>query len=99
MSFAASSSSIGGLTAEGTTRRQAAADVLRALVASGFEAETTEVVLAFVGNGLEEYNRKKGDEESWKRKDESVYLLTAVATVGATAQVSVISPFSLKRTC
>lgn len=36
LSFAASLSSIGGLTAEGTARCQAAADVLRALVASGW---------------------------------------------------------------
>lgn len=53
-----------------------------------FQAETTEVVLTLIGNGLEHYNREKGDEDSWKRMDESVYLLMAVEMVGATAQVS-----------
>jgi exportin-2 (importin alpha re-exporter) len=76
----------GGLTAEGTTRRQAAADVLRALVSSGFEADTTEVVLGWVGQGLQAYASNLQGENTWKRKDESVYLLTAVATRGATAQ-------------
>lgn len=39
--------------------------------ALGFEAKTTEVVLTLLENELKEYNRKKGDEESWKKKDES----------------------------
>ncbi|KAI5122027.1 hypothetical protein M0805_008018 [Coniferiporia weirii] len=93
LSFASASAAVGsgGLTAEGTTRRQAAADVLRALVASGFEADTTEVVLGWVGRGLQAYTSDPRGENTWKRKDESVYLLTAVATRGATAQQGVTS--------
>ena len=89
LSFASASSAAvaGGLTAEGTTRRQAAADVLRALVASGFEAITTEIVLRWVGLGLQEYSANPRGEDTWKQKDRSVFLLTAVATLGATAQV------------
>lgn len=89
LSFASASAaaSSGGLTAEGTTRRQAAADVLRALVASGFEADTTSIVLGWVNRGLEEYAANPTGEDKWKRKDEGVYLLTAVATLGSTAQV------------
>lgn len=77
----------GGLTAEGTTRRQAAADVLRALISSGFEADTTEIVLGWIGRGLQTYADNPRAENTWKKKDESVYLLTAIATRGATAQV------------
>ena len=89
LSVASASSAVvaGGLTAEGTTRRQAAADVLRALVASGFEAITTEIVLRWVGLGLQEYSANPRGEDTWKQKDRSVFLLTAVATLGATAQV------------
>lgn len=89
LSFAGASAaaSSGGLTAEGTTRRQAAADVLRALVASGFEVSTTEIVLSLVNRGLEEYMANTADENIWKRKDQSVYMLTAVATLGSTTQV------------
>ena len=47
LSFASASSATvaGGLTAKGTTRRQAAADVPRSSVSSGFEAIKTEIVL------------------------------------------------------
>ena len=45
----------GGLTTEDTMGFQAAADVLHALVAGGFEAITTEIVLRWVGLGLQEY--------------------------------------------
>ena len=89
LSFASSSAvSGGGLTAEGTTRRQAAADVLRALVASGCEADTTSVVLKWVEHGLEVYNSNPNGEDVWKRKDEAVFLLTSVATISTTTQVS-----------
>ena len=90
LTFASASSATvaGGLTAEGTTRRQAAADVLRALVSSGFEAVATEIVLGWVGKGLQTYVSNPTGEGNWKRKDEAVYLLTAIATRGATAQVS-----------
>ena len=90
LSFASSASGggVGGLNAEGTTRRQAAADVLRALVSSGFEAHTTEVVGSFINRGLQSYNANRSAENAWQSKDSAVYLLTAVATRGATAQVS-----------
>lgn len=67
------------------TRRQAAADVLKALVSSGLEAEATEIVGAWINKGLGEYTQNK--EDNWKAKDSAVYLLTAVATRGSTTQV------------
>ena len=75
-----------GATADVTTRRQAAADVLQALVGSGYEAEATAVVGRWIGEGLEKYNNDKGGQ-GWKAKDSAVYLLTAVATRGSTTQV------------
>lgn len=62
---------------------------MRALVASGLEAETTEVASAWIGQGLQEYNSNKTKEDSWKAKDTAVYLLTAVATRGSTTQVHI----------
>ena len=76
------------ISASGTdlaTRRQAAADVLQALVSSGYEAEATEIVGAWISSGLAEYGSNK--KENWKAKDSAVYLLTAVATRGSTTQV------------
>jgi len=67
------------------TRRQAAADVLQALVGSGFETEVTEIVGSWITTGLSEYNANP--RENWKAKDSAVYLLTAVATRGSTTQV------------
>lgn len=67
------------------TRRQAAADVLQALVGSGYDAEATEIVGAWINTGLSEYASNKA--ENWKAKDSAVYLLTAVATRGSTTQV------------
>ena len=69
------------------TRRQAAADLVRALVSSGLEAETTEVAGGYINQGLQEYNNNKTKEDSWKSKNTAVYLLTAVATRGSTTQV------------
>ena len=77
----------GLLTAEGTTRRKAAVDVLRALVASGFEAITTEIVLRWVTLGLREYAANPRGEDTWEQKDRIAFLLTIVATLGATDQV------------
>jgi exportin-2 (importin alpha re-exporter) len=82
----------GGLSpgADGTTRRQAAADVVRALVASGSEEATTEVAGGWIQKGLAAYtgaNESDKMESAWKGKDSAVYLLTAVATRGATATV------------
>lgn len=84
-----------GLSADITTRRQAAADVLQALVGSGYESEATEIVGGWIGRGLERYNASRGaggDGEAWKAKDSAVYLLTAVATRGSTTQVSPPTP-------
>jgi exportin-2 (importin alpha re-exporter) len=67
------------------TRRQAAADVLQALVNSGYEAEATEIVGDWIGTGLQEYNANPS--QNWKAKDSAIYLLTAVATRGLTTQV------------
>ena len=83
----------GGLSpgADGTTRRQAAADVVRALVASGSESATTEVAGGWIQKGLQAYvTASEADklENAWKSKDSAVYLLTAVATKGATATAS-----------
>ena len=68
------------------TRRQAAADVLQALVGSGYETEATEIVGSWINTGLTEYAANK--ENNWKSKDSAIYLLTALATRGSTLQVS-----------
>ncbi|KJA18706.1 hypothetical protein HYPSUDRAFT_45045 [Hypholoma sublateritium FD-334 SS-4] len=75
------------------TRRQAAADVLQALVGSGYDSEATEIVGSWINTGLEEYAANK--EENWKAKDSAVYLLTAVATRGSTTQHGVTSTNAL----
>ncbi|KAI0088382.1 importin alpha re-exporter [Irpex rosettiformis] len=77
------------------TRRQAAADLVRALVSSGLEAETTEVAGAYINQGLQEYNNNKTKGGSWKSKNTAVYLLTAVATRGSTTQQGVTSTNTL----
>ncbi|OJT05838.1 Importin-alpha re-exporter [Trametes pubescens] len=82
-----------GVSNDAVTRRQAAAEVLRALVASGLEAETTEVTGAWIGQGLNEYAANK--TENWRAKDTAIYLLTAVATRGSTTQHGVTSTNAL----
>ena len=72
------------------TRRQTAADVLQALVSSGYEAEATEIVSAWISSSLVEYGSNKKD--NWKTKDSVVYLLTAVATRGSIPQVEKFFP-------
>ena len=70
------------------TRRQAAADVLQALVGSGYEVETTELVGGWITEGLKTYEANKGpDSSGWRAKDSAVYLLGAVATRGSTTLV------------
>ncbi|TRM64668.1 armadillo-type protein [Schizophyllum amplum] len=71
-----------------STRRQAAADVIQALVSSGFDAETTEIVGEWIRKGLQEYASNK---ENWQAKDGAVYSFTAVATKGSTTQHGVTS--------
>ncbi|KAF5323094.1 hypothetical protein D9611_009310 [Ephemerocybe angulata] len=84
------------LSAAGTdlaTRRHAAADVLQALVGSGYEADTTEIVGSWINTGLGQYNANK--EENWKAKDSAIFLLTAIATRGSTTQHGVTSTNAL----
>ncbi|KAF8635563.1 hypothetical protein AX15_000213 [Amanita polypyramis BW_CC] len=81
----------GGGGVDITTRRQAAADILQALVGSGYEADTTEIVGEWINQGLQIYNKDKSADESWKAKDSAIYLLNAVATRGATVKLGVTS--------
>ena len=80
-----SAGTIGGTNSEAVTRRQAAADVLKALVAGGLEEETTEVVGSLIQKGLETYSSNPRD--NWRSKDVAVYLLGAIATRGSTVAV------------
>ncbi|KAG6917213.1 hypothetical protein DXG01_003418 [Tephrocybe rancida] len=59
--------SLSSAGSDAATRRQAAADVLQALVGSGYETETTEIVGSWIGTGLSEYEKNKAD--NWKAKD------------------------------
>jgi exportin-2 (importin alpha re-exporter) len=77
------------------TRRQAAADVLKALISSGIEAETTEIVGAWISNGLQSYTANPA--ENWKAKDSAVYLLGAIAAKGSTTLVSLSVYFTSNR--
>ncbi|KAI0340315.1 Cse1-domain-containing protein [Trametopsis cervina] len=95
LSLPAASGGLGLGSHDAMTRRQAAADLLRALVSSGLETETTEVAGAWINRGLQEYNNNKAKEDSWKSKDTAVYLLTAVATRGSTTQQGVTSTNTL----
>ncbi|KAI0045803.1 importin alpha re-exporter [Auriscalpium vulgare] len=66
------------------TPRQAAADVVKALVASSFEVDTTEIVMAWVAQAL-----AATDSEAWLGKDAAEYLFEAVAARGGTASLGV----------
>jgi exportin-2 (importin alpha re-exporter) len=95
----ASFSSTGG--GDGTTRRQAAADVVKALVSSGYESQATEIVLNWVQLGLQVIGKcyfwtssfrslqeyQKNASENWKYKSSAIYLTSAVAARGTTLQV------------
>ena len=70
---------------EGCTRRQAAADVLQALVGSGFQTEATEIVGSLINSALSEYS--SDPEQKWLSKDSAIYLLTAIATETSTTKV------------
>ncbi|OJA14948.1 hypothetical protein AZE42_03705 [Rhizopogon vesiculosus] len=83
----------GGSASEVATRRQAAADVLQALVSSGYQAEATEIVGSWITSGLQEYNSNPA--QNWKAKDSAIYLLTAVATEASTTQHGVTSTNAL----
>ncbi|KAG2131005.1 CAS/CSE protein [Suillus clintonianus] len=83
----------GGSASEVATRRQAAADVLQALVSSGYQSEATEIVGTWITSGLQEYNSNPA--QNWKAKDSAIYLLTAVATEASTTQHGVTSTNAL----
>ncbi|KAG2159252.1 CAS/CSE protein [Suillus bovinus] len=83
----------GGNASEVATRRQAAADVLQALVSSGYQAEATEIVGSWITSGLQQYNSNPA--QNWKSKDSAIYLLTAVATEASTTQHGVTSTNAL----
>lgn len=70
---------------DGTTRRHAAADVLRALVNADLEAETTAVVLNIVSQDLQAY--RSNPSENWKQKDRAIFLISAIAARGSTLLV------------
>ncbi|KAN0094806.1 CAS/CSE protein, C-terminus domain containing protein [Tylopilus felleus] len=80
---------VGGVGGEASTRRQAAADVLQALVGSGYRTETTEIVGTWIQTGLEAYGRDA--KENWTAKNSAVYLLSAIATEASTMQHGVTS--------
>ncbi|KZP17104.1 hypothetical protein FIBSPDRAFT_865257 [Athelia psychrophila] len=65
-----------GAPAAVTTRRQATADVLQALVRSRYEAVATEI------------GTKGKGGDAWKAEDSALALLAVVAARGGTAQVS-----------
>ncbi|KAF8546273.1 Cse1-domain-containing protein [Imleria badia] len=74
---------VGGI-GKASTRRQAAADVLQALVGSGYRTETTVIVGTWIQTGLEAYGRDA--RANWTAKDSAVYLLVAIATEASTMQ-------------
>ncbi|KAF5376623.1 hypothetical protein D9757_009601 [Collybiopsis confluens] len=76
---------------EGATRRQAAGDVLQALVGCGdnVEIETTRVVGGWVEKMLKEYNEGSGTK--WKSKNGAIWLISSVANRGGTTGQGVTS--------
>jgi exportin-2 (importin alpha re-exporter) len=73
-------------SAEGTSRRQAAAELVKALVAAGAEQDTTALVREVADAGLANAAADAGpDGDGWRAKDSAVYLMTAVAARGGTA--------------
>ena len=96
-SFSSSASGNIGLSVEGTTRRQAAADILRALVTSGFEDHATSIVRIWIERCLSQYDQHRNTRDSWKNKDAAIHLLVAVAGKGGTSQVMttvfILTPF------
>ena len=74
---------------EVATPRQAAADVVKALVGVGPDSEsaTTALVLEWIGRALAEAAAARDSEEGWKSKDAAVYVFEAVATRSMTLSV------------
>ncbi|EIW74080.1 importin alpha re-exporter [Coniophora puteana RWD-64-598 SS2] len=78
-----------GAAASEGTRRQAAADVLQALVSAGFGTETTSVVGRFVTEGLAAYAGNPA--ERWQAKNSAVFLFGAVAVGSGSVQHGITS--------
>jgi exportin-2 (importin alpha re-exporter) len=72
---------------EVSTPRQAAADMVKALVGVGQESEiaTTALALEWISRALTE--AAQGGEDAWKNKDAAIYLFEAVATRSGTLAV------------
>jgi Cse1 len=70
-----------------STPRQAAADVVKALVGVGLESEiaTTTIASEWISRALAE--AAQGGEDSWKSKDAAIYFFEAVATRSGTLMV------------
>ncbi|TFY54539.1 hypothetical protein EVG20_g9663 [Dentipellis fragilis] len=83
------------LLTEIATPRQAAGDVIKALVASGLEVVTTEIVGEWIKKGLDTYSAQKGGGDSWKSKDSAIYLFESAATRGGTTSHGVTSTNAL----
>ncbi|TFY78460.1 hypothetical protein EWM64_g5554 [Hericium alpestre] len=79
------------LLTEITTPRQAAGDVIKALVGSGLEVETTEIVSQWIKKGLDDFAARKGAEDGWKSKDSAIYLFESAAIRGGTISHGVTS--------
>ncbi|KAI0321195.1 Cse1-domain-containing protein [Amylostereum chailletii] len=79
------------LVTEISTPRQAAGDVIKALVSSGFEQDTTDILNEWILRGLETYAKHKTSDEGWKSKDTAIYLFESLATRGGTTSHGVTS--------
>ncbi|KDQ12400.1 hypothetical protein BOTBODRAFT_34372 [Botryobasidium botryosum FD-172 SS1] len=73
----------------GSTRRHAAAELVRAFVSIGLETEVTNIMERYIAKGLEVYGQNPS--ANWRSKDTVTYLVTAVASHGSTTQQGVIS--------
>jgi len=83
-----SAGTIRGTSSEVITHRQTAAGGLKALVASGLEEETTEVIDSSVRKGLETYSFNP--HENWRSKDVAVHPPGAIATRRSTVAVRLL---------
>jgi len=80
--------------ADGSTRRTAASDLLRALASSpGREQELNGVVGAWLSASLQRYASLP--QENWKDKDAAICVLTAVAARGATTGAQGVTSTSM----
>lgn len=73
----------------GATRRHAAAELVRSLMAIGLEAGVTTIIQSLVATALASY--AANPTQNWKNKDTAIYLFTAVASLGSTASQGVTS--------